>query len=398
MNSGAGPDGGVHARGALLAVLAGTLLVAGPAWGQRGANRDGKAPEPQTAPVTDAPASPDASQATAEAERFRSQVARSALRERAIELMVEATLSNDPLSRANAIEGLQPAPKRAEAVVRAGLADENPGVRFVAAMTVAQLKLKSSVAFVEPLLSDTDPRVKAAAIHAMWACGKRPDPSPIGEMLMDPDARIRGEAARITGLMGNPTAIPMLKSAAAEADRRNRQMGGASEQQFQLERLFQLQVAEALARLGEPSATDSLRAALYPTGREGLESAALAAQMLGDLKEQKAAAQLIDLVEAATPETARNTDVRQRQFVQPKEVRLAAATALAKMNYRDGVYVAQSLAADPDPAVRAQTAFLLATGGTTADLAVLERMMDDPVEMVRVAASASALRLLDRLR
>jgi HEAT repeat protein len=264
-------------------------------------------------------------------------------------------------------------------------------------MTVGQLKLRGSAAFVEPLLEDPEPRVRAAAIYALAQCGRNPDPSALGTMLMDNDPRIRSEAARIIGLLGNASAIPMLKSSAAEADRRNRMMGGASDQQFQLERIFQLQVAEALSRLGEPNASDPIRASLYPTGREGLEAAAFAAQLLGDLKVERAVAELVDLVEQATPETAKSQDYRQRQFVQPKEVRLAAATALAKMGYRDGLYVAEQFRADEDPAVRAQAAFLFAAGARVPELPALESMMDDPSPVVAVAGASAVLKALDRL-
>ena len=325
------------------------------------------------------------------AERFRSQVERSELRERAIEMLTQLSLSTNPLVRANAIEGLHGAGKRAEDVIRAGLKDDNAGVRFAAAMTAGKLRLKSSAAFVEALLSDPDPRVRAGALYALWALGKQTDPTPLGEFLMDPDPRIRSEAARVVGLMGNQSALPMLKSAAAEADRRNRLMGTLGDQQAMLERLFQLQVAEAMTRLGDAGASDAIRAALYPSGREGLESCAFAAHLLGELREERAAAELVDLVEQATPETAGNQDIRQRSFVQPKEVRLAAATALAKMGFRDGTYVSQAYASDPDPATRVQVTFLHSASGRPADLASLATMMDDPDEMVRAAAAAGVL-------
>lgn len=364
-------------------VTLGIASVCGGAWAQ--------------APAGQEPPAPTAGKPSDPSDKYRSQVVRSNLRERAIEVLTTSTLLSDPQVRANAIEGLQAVPKRAEAAIRAGLGDENAGVRFSAVMSAAQLKLRTSLAFVEPLLADPDPRVRAGAIYALACAGQPVDPSPLGTMLMDPDARIRGEAARIVGLLGNPSAVPMLKSAAAEADRRNLQSGGASELQFQLERVFQLQVAEALARLGEPNGTDPLRAALYPTGREGLESAALAAQILGDMKEEKAVAQLVDLVEQATPETQKVTDPRQRVFVQPKEVRLAAATALAKIGYSDGLYVGQALLTDPDPSIRVQAAFLLAAGGRGTALPGLEALMGDSAAVVRVAGAASALRVLDRV-
>lgn len=346
--------------------------------------------------------SPAAPTPPATPDQLAPQVARSQLRERAIALLVNASVDREPLIRANAIEGLHAAPARVEDAVRSGLNDENPGVRFVAAYTVGKLELRKSAPFVEPLASDPDPRVRAAVIFALIACGRDIDPSPLGEMLQNDDPSIRAEAARILGEIGNKSAIPMLKSSAATADSRNKsRYGGAMDERLiQTERVFQMQVAEALARLGDPQAADSLRAALYPASREGFESAAFAAQILGTLRDQRAVAQLVDLVEQVVPGTPEGRDVRQRQFLQPKEVRLAAAGALAHMGHADGVYVAESYLADPEPAVRAQCAFVLGEGRRRQDLATLESLMtSDPSPMVRVAAAAAALRSLsDRER
>jgi hypothetical protein len=67
------------------------------------------------------------------------------LREPAISLLLDAVESNHALLRANAIEALQGAPEHVEPAVRRGLGDENRGVRFVAAMTVAKLRLESVI-------------------------------------------------------------------------------------------------------------------------------------------------------------------------------------------------------------------------------------------------------------
>lgn len=336
--------------------------------------------------------------APADAQRFRDAVERSQLREKALDMLVAAVLSADPLARANALEGLHAAPKRAEDAVRAALTDDNAGVRFVAAMTVGQLKLRQSAPFVETLLNDSDPRVRGAAIFALVKCGKQPDQTSLADMLQSDDPRIRSEAARLVGFIGNPSAAPMLKAAAADADARNRQLYGPnpSEQRFQLERLFQLQVAEALVRLGEGTALDSIRAALYPSSREGFESAAVAAQILGGLKDEKAAPMLVELIEQTVPGSPPAADPRQREYVQPREVRLAAAMALAQMNFPDGVYVAEMYEKDADPAVRAQAAFVFGAVGRASDLARLETLMSDEVEMVRISAGASVLKILER--
>ncbi|MBL8745434.1 MAG: HEAT repeat domain-containing protein [Phycisphaerae bacterium] len=328
---------------------------------------------------------------------YATQVARSALRERAIEALVKASVDREAVLRANAIEGLHAAPSRVEDAVRAGLSDENPGVRFVAAFTVGKLKLKKSAAFVEPLLRDNEPRVRAAAIYACSACGVAVDPTPLGGMLQNDDPLIRAEAARIVGEMGNKSAIPMLKSAAATADSRNKARFGGSmdERMVQGERVFQMQVAEALTKLGELQSADSLRAALYPSSREGFESAALAAQILGTLRDQRAVAQLVDLIEQVVPGTSETADVRQRQYLQPKEVRLAAAGALARMGHPGGMYVAEGYLNDADAAVRAQSVFVLGEGQRRSDRPSLERAMtQDGSPMVRVAAAAAILRSL----
>lgn len=325
----------------------------------------------------------------------RDMVAESALRERALQMLSDGAVANEALIRANSIEGLQAAPSRAEPAARAGLSDDNAGVRFVAAMTVGMLRLKDSAPFVEPLVNDRDPRVRCAAMYALTRLGKPVDLSPLAILLEDPDPRFRSEAARVLGELGNASAIPMLRVAAAQSTRSSSSTGG--EGRYQSERIFQLQVAEALAKLGDDGASDSIRAALYPAAREGFESAALAAQILGNIKDSKAIGQLVDLIEQTAPGTKSFDDPRKNTFVQPPEVRLAAARSLALMGYPGGMYVAEMYEKEPIPAIRGQVAFVFAAGGRRADLQRLERLLDDPDPMVRTAAAASTLQLLNRV-
>jgi len=322
-----------------------------------------------------------------------SQVERSALRERALALLVEESRSPEALIRANALEGLQAAPARVEAVARAGLVDSNLGVRFVAAMTVGQLRLRESVPFVRPLLNDPDLRVRAAAIFALTKNGQTVDPTPLASMLENPDPRIRSEAARILGELGNPSAIPMLKSAAARSPGR----AETQPQAVQSERLFQLQVAEALVRLGDTGAADAIRAALYPSALEGLEAAALAAQIVGNLKDEHIARRLVELVEERMPNTPSYSDPTRNTYAQPMELRLAAAKALAQMGLEDGMFVAAMYQHNEDPAVRAQAAFVYGASTRAAQLAPLQAMLDDPSPLVRVSAATGILRVIGRL-
>lgn len=323
-----------------------------------------------------------------------SLIEQSAMREHALKILTDGAVAKEPLIRANSIEGLQAAPSRAEAPARAGLSDENPGVRFSAAMTVGILRLKDSAPFLEPLIDDRDPRVRCAAMYALTRLGKSVDLSPLARMLEDPDPRFRSEAARVLGELGNPSAMPMLRAAAAQSTRSSSSSG--SEGRYQSERLFQLQVAEALATLGDEGAADSIRAALYPAAREGFESAALAAQILGNIKDTKAIGQLVDLIEQTVPGTPTFEDPRKNTFVQPPEIRLTAARSLAQMGYPGGMYVAQMYDNDPSPVVRSLTAFVFGEGVNPSDLRALEKLMADPSPIVRVAAAAATLHRLER--
>lgn len=326
------------------------------------------------------------------------QVNRSAARERAIQILLEAALSREPLHRANALEGLLPVPSRVESVARAALADDNVGVRYAACIVIGKLKQKSSLPMVEPLVNDPDPRVQGAALYAMSRCGKPVNFTPLARALQHPDYRVRAEAARVLGDLGNRTATPMLRAAAA-----NVESGDLVEA-----KLFRLQIAEAMVKLGEPDVIDSVRAALFPPTRNDYEVSVLAAQILGELKDQRAARDLIRVIEqradaastggaAVTPPgTSQPASTPATNFAQPRELRLAAASALGKMGYPDGVYVADAFAADPDPLVRQQAALVLGDAGLPQSLARLDGMMADPSPEVRIAAAAAALKLIER--
>lgn len=300
---------------------------------------------------------------------------RSALRQSAIELLSEAALGSDPLLRANAIEGLHSAPDRLEGIVRAGLHDENLGVRFVAAMTVGKLKLRESLVFVEPLLEDSSRIVRAAAIYALRQNGRNADPSLLATMLQSRDTTERAQAAYILGELGDASAIGMLRSAA----RRGAPLASMIE-----DRLVRLQIAEALVKLGDVESIETIRAALFPSRPEDLEATALAVQIIGNVNDRRSIDQLVYL-------TAREGDEKL-----PAEVRLAAAHSLAKLGNRRGAFIAEELWKDPNPAIRAQAAFVLGETVAPGNLDKLEQLMADPVGFVRVAGATGALRATDR--
>lgn len=300
---------------------------------------------------------------------------RSSLRQRALEFLKEAAFDDSAMLRANAIEGLQEVPDEVEPLARLGLRDENLGVRSVAAMTIGQLQLSESAVFVEPLLSDPSLVVQAAAIYALRRNGVQADPTPLAAMLGSNDSTQRAQGAFTLGELGDASAIKLLRSAA----RRSLPLASRIK-----DRLVRLQIAEALVKLGDTGAIETIRAALFPSRPEDLEAAALAVQIIGNVNDQRSIDQLIYL-------TARGGRDRL-----PAEIRLAASLSLAKLGNRRGFFIADEYLRDPNPAIRAQAAFVLGATNDLANLEKLDQLLSDPEGMVRVASASAILRALER--
>ncbi len=311
----------------------------------------------------------------------RNPVLDSALRERAIDALIEFTSDADPRVRANALEALVRVPKRLEAQAAAGLKDPSPAVRSVAAMAVGRAGVKSLTASLKALLNDPSEYVQAAAIMGLGKLGQSPDPSSLaGWLLASPSVKLRSHAAFVLGELGNPSAAALLRDALRQTAPRGQ------EAEWQL---FKLQVAEARAKLGETSQLEVIQAALYPGSPDGLEAAMLATQILGQLKDRAAEGALIPLIEgskATGPSQA------------PPELRLTAGHALARLGQKAGAAdLAREFAKDESPVIRAQVAAILADAGSAQDLAGLEQWMTKSSEsQVRLAAASALVAIIDR--
>ncbi len=344
---------------AVVGVACLTLVAVGCGSGRSGARPAGSSPPPSG--VAEAP--PMGALAAAE------------LRERALGLLERAASDTDPAIRANAIEGLTLAPARAQAVVARALRDENVGVRSVAAMTVGRAPLPALAEETRTLALDPSPYVSCAGIFALCKNGLNADRTPLGTALLtDPSSRVRSHAAFILGELGDPSAVALLKDAA------RRPISQASESEY---KLLQLQVAEAMVKLGDSSQLNTLRAALYPSQPGDLEATALAVQILGQLRDRESIPNLVYL-------SARK-DTRGRTM--PAEVRLAVAAALARMGMNQGDFIADEYVADRNPAVRAQAAHVYGETALSRNLGKLATLMDDPSGVVRVSAASAVLRI-----
>lgn len=299
-----------------------------------------------------------------------------AVREQSIEVLLEAAASRDPQARANAIEGLEPVGTRAAAAVRSGLVDENVGVRSVATMVAGRANLTELAAFVRPNLSHPSPFVRASAVLAMSQFGEPVNPSGLADSLLrDPSPAVRAHCAFVLGELGDASALPLLREAASAA--MPRVSGNAY-------RAMQLQVAEAMVKLGDETALQSVRAALFPARAEDLEMTTLAVQIIGRVQDAGSAGQLIFL--SAYTENGR---------MMPPEVRLAAADALARMGRREGWFVADDYAVDSRPLIRAQAAHVYGQTRGGENLAKLAALLEDSDGSVRVAAASGVLAIVE---
>lgn len=282
--------------------------------------------------------------------------------------------SPTPQIRANAVEGLERVGARSEPAVALALSDENPGVRSVAAMVAGRAGLTTLTPTLRDMTKDESGFVRASAIAALVQLGVDADPTELSDMLLESsNPRLRAHAAFLIGEMGEKSALPMLRQAWMTPIR------NASEIE---RRLVRLQVVEALVKLGDETSIDTLRAALYPSRPDELEATALAVQIIGEVRDRGAIDQLIYLADDSTDR------------VMPAEVRLAVAGALAKMGLTQGGFIADEYADSPIDVVRAQAAAVYGRTGRTQHLPRLGVMLDDPSELVQVAAAAAVVDLM----
>jgi apolipoprotein N-acyltransferase len=295
------------------------------------------------------------------------------VRDAALVILTSACTAEYPQFRANAVEALVLDQATLTKQVGALLADPNPAVRFSACMAVGRARLALFAPAVKPLLQDQNLAVRAGAIFALQRLGQHPDQSPLAGMSGAKDLTIRGIAIFVLGELGNTSAVPVLRDALQRPTDNTNPMRA---------RIVDLQTAEALAKLGDRSQLDPVRAALLAPGEQA-ELMCLGAQILGNVKDQSSEAMLLGIV-AARGRTER-----------PAEVRLLAGEAAIKMGSArtpEILAMARMLLTSRMPMVRAQAATTLGTGGLPADVASIAPLLRDPNALVQLSAAQAILR------
>ena len=326
----------------------------------------------------------------------RDPVTLSAIRERALSTIQEMAASDVPQFRANAVEAATAAPTRLQPTIEQGLRDENAGVRAVAAMAVGKARLVRVADRVRPLLRDSNPYVQSAAIFALIRCGHEVDRTPLADLLLrDPSPQVRSQVAYILGELGEVSAIKLLRAAVKEG------IPNATPLQF---KLFELQAAEAMIKLGDQQQRPVVRAALFPSSDQELEQVALACQILGEVRDRESIHQLISLseyqeellIEVPQGETKVTKRIKGKGY--PPEVQLAIAGALSAMGHGDGTFVADRYAGHTSELVRSQAAYVYGQIGRLENWGKLDALMGDSYGGVRVAAAAAVLKSAAKAR
>lgn len=282
---------------------------------------------------------------------------------------------DNPVVRVEAVEALQlDADRRVLPWIRAALLDQEPAVRFSAAVACGVRGDELADGSLRNLLHDEDASVRAAALFARHRLGFTQDTGKLTYYLLDDsDAAVRRNAALMLGLLGEPAAVKVLAKAMRDPDEGVRQ-----------------HALEAMARLGNAEA--------------GQELAFMANSGVGS-EEVFAVLALAETGNARYVSTFRYKLATAVHL----ETKLAAARALGAFGYDDGLVLALHALESPpvrenDPedtpqrqSLRIEQMACAALGTIGSDDAVpeLSRVMNEANDpRVRVSAARAMLRIL----
>jgi apolipoprotein N-acyltransferase len=293
---------------------------------------------------------------------------------RALEIVVAASSSDQPIYRTHALEGLELCSATVvEPIARRLLVDPNDGVRFAVAVIVGKRRLTGCADLVEPLAVDPSDSVRAAALYALVRLGRVVDLTPLAQLAASPNERTRSNALFVLGELRNASAIPLVESVVTRR---------LEDEDPARRRVVDLQAAEAMAKMGDYRQYDPIRAALYAPPEQG-EVVALACQMIGEADDRGARQHLIGLWNEKGP------------LARPLEIRLIAGASLARIgepNLEPVIVVAEAALTDPSPSIRAQAVATLGWVGGDRALVAIAPLLSDPVPLVRLAAAVASLR------
>jgi len=301
------------------------------------------------------------------------------VRERALTEIRAAAQSDSIGQRANAAEAVAVARDVRVPALELALRDEAMPVRFAALLAIGKAQIRELGPAAAKFQSDPDLNVRGAAVFAARRTGQPAEMNILGQMAMSPDVTTRSNAYLILGRLGDKSAIALLRAAGAKPlDKRT---------SLSRQAISQIQLAEALARLGDDDGLRVMRAAMY---ERDAEQRVFAVTLFGDLNDRSFSAALAAMASEDRPDLP--------------ELPVAAAVSMAKLGDPGGLPRLLEAAENstikwngqtyPASQIQAQAAFGLARLIDPRAKAALEKLLDHPEAPVRLSAASSVLRSL----
>jgi HEAT repeat protein len=289
--------------------------------------------------------------------RAESKPVDEALRDAARSELIKEASAQDAFMRSHVIEAWKQIGGN-EAVVAAvaGLSDPAPVVRFSACMALGELKEKSALPQVIKRLDDKDRNVQVAARYALHRMGDKRHSHDLEKFAMDWNAGVRGNTMMVLGLLGEPSALKILKHKTGDSSP-----------------AVVVQVAEARWRLGDlDGLADLISGSISPHPDEEITS----------------------YLAMAGPRDQRVIEhVRGGLTNYYAEVRLAAARAMGMLGSDEGYGIAMEGAKSADPRQRSLAALAFGAIGRTDSQQHLAELLKDKDDEVRVSAATAILQL-----
>lgn len=216
------------------------------------------------------------------------------------------------------------------------------------------------VPFLEDGLSDGSGLVRALVVEGLGktVTGRR---SPkLRKALEDQAGLVKVAVLKVLGHSGDRTAVPLFEKALKDD-----------------QPVVRLAAAGALYHAGRRAMWDQVRVAASVANPE---ERATALRLLGDLKDDRGLAVLLDAMNDPQP-----------------SVRGAAASALGDLGKMDGIAVVEQALTDKIPAVRTSAAISLGELGDKRSVLPLKRALMDPNPVVQAAALSALLRMGESL-
>jgi hypothetical protein len=281
-----------------------------------------------------------------------------ALVESARQELVAAAGNNDPVLRENALEALrQVLDPVAATIVQKALDDVERVVRFRAALAAGAHKLAEARPKLESMVADdSDQHLRIAAIYALHRLGVTEYSHDLEQTARSPEPAVRADTAFVLGMLGEKSALKILKVLARDSDPTVRQRAW-----------------EGMWRLGDPNYVDEL---------------------VGLTISKYVDDQMQGLLALAAPRNERvRESVRSGLTSDHVETSLVAARAMGQLGSDEGYGVALAGAKSNDARQRFLAALAFGAIGRSDAQGTLRALMKDKDPRVRVVAAAAVLEI-----